>query len=205
MTDALVMERLASRHPNILQVHGYCGASVLVEAVPHEVQPYVVLGSGYYHSAGALDGGGGGGAPPAGNGLGPRERLAAALEMAESLAVLHGHGGGAVAHGDVQLSQWLRRRDGRLVLGDFHSSHILNWDGKGRRYCPYSTGTVFGNVRRRLSFGEEPPVREKTQPSAPQPFLPPSSSQYRSPEEYSSSLLSEKVRQTNKRSAFAVR
>lgn len=83
----------------------------------------------------------------------PMEKATMALQMAESLAVLHGHG---IVHNDVQLSQWLRirKRDSsssdnnndQLVLGDFNSARILEWNVKDNTYCKYSTGTVFGNV-----------------------------------------------------------
>jgi serine/threonine protein kinase len=152
--DALVMERLAS-HPNIVDVHGHCGASTLVEAVPFQVEPYVIASSGYYHPerAGKVrDSGSGGGGLVIGNALEPRERLQMALEMAESLAVLHGYEGGTISHSDVQLSQWLRSGDDRLVLGDFHSSKIMDWNQEERQYCAYSTGTVFGNVRFRFTW-----------------------------------------------------
>jgi hypothetical protein len=134
--DALIMERLTSRG-NIISAFGHCGASTMVEAVPYEVEQYVVVPT----------------APSVGqqikgnNMYSPGEKLRMALEMAESLALLHGYEGGAISHNDVQLSQWLRSKRDRLVLGDFHSSRILSWNHEQHMYCPYSTGTVFGNVR----------------------------------------------------------
>jgi hypothetical protein len=132
--DALIMERLTSRD-SIISAFGHCGASTMVEAVPYEVEQYVVPKQV--------------GGEPASNGnnmYSPVEKLRMALEMAESLALLHGYEGGAISHSDVQLSQWLRSKRDRLVLGDFHSSRMLRWNHQQQKYCPYSTGTVFGNV-----------------------------------------------------------
>jgi serine/threonine protein kinase len=135
--DALVMERLAS-HDNIVSAFGHCGTSTVVEALPYQVEQYVVpketrdQKSDNSHNN---------------NMYTPTEKVQMALEMAESLAALHGFAGGAISHNDVQLSQWLRSRADRLVLGDFHSSRILSWNHRQQRYCLYSTGTVFGNVR----------------------------------------------------------
>jgi hypothetical protein len=130
--DALIMERLASRD-SIISAFGHCGASTVVEAVPYEVEQYVVPSMGQQYKGNNM--------------FAPGEKLRMALEMAESLALLHGYEGGAISHNDVQLSQWLRSKRDRLVLGDFHSSRILSWNHQQQAYCPYSTGTVFGNVR----------------------------------------------------------
>jgi thiamine kinase-like enzyme len=43
-----------------------------------------------------------------------------AVEMAESIAILHGFKDGVIVHNDIQLRQWLRTREGRLKLGDFN-------------------------------------------------------------------------------------
>lgn len=134
--EALVMDRLATSD-HIVTGLGHCGASLLVEAVPFEVEEYVVPGTGY-HESGLIN-------EPR-NSFEPREKLQMALEMAESLAELHGYMGGVMVHGDVQLSQWLRTRDGRVKLGDFNSARSLEWNEQEQRYCDYSTGTVFGNV-----------------------------------------------------------
>ena len=66
--------------------------------------------------------------------------------MAESLAVLHSYVGGLIVHDDVQLCQWLRTRDGRLVLGDFNRAQIMDWNEEKGEYCLYNNGYAFGNV-----------------------------------------------------------
>ena len=77
----------------------------------------------------------------------PIEKLEFGLEMAESLAVLHGYVGGLIVHDDVQLCQWLRTRDGRLVLGDFNRAQIMDWNEEKGEYCMYNNGYAYGNVR----------------------------------------------------------
>lgn len=58
----------------------------------------------------------------------PETKLQVALEIAESLAELHGFAGGVIVHGDVQLGQWLQQEstNGRLVLGDFNLAKVLS-------------------------------------------------------------------------------
>jgi len=74
------------------------------------------------------------------------EKLELALAMAESLAVLHSYEGGLIVHDDVQLCQWLRTRDDRLVLGDFNRAEIMDWNEEKGEYCMYNNGYAYGNV-----------------------------------------------------------
>lgn len=84
--DALVMERLSSS-PRILPMHGHCSMSMLVRPMPYEVEKYVVPGSGMaeqkelemYNDVKPM------------NEFNVSEKLGIALEMAESLADLHGY------------------------------------------------------------------------------------------------------------------
>jgi hypothetical protein len=141
--EALIMERL-TRFSNIVTAFGHCGTSVITEAVPHEVERYVVPGTGYQKQIDVHDDGNN--AQPK-NSLTAKEKLETALEMAESIAVLHGFGDGAIVHDDIQLQQWLRARDGSLKLGDFNRAAILDWNVKEQRYCKFNNGAAFGNVR----------------------------------------------------------
>jgi hypothetical protein len=139
--EAIIMERL-TKFRNIVTSYGHCGTSVLTEALPHEVERYVVPGTGYkkqpdLHDELDVD-------PQ--NALTAKEKLETALAMAESIAVLHGFGGGVIVHDDIQLQQWLRAADGTLQLGDFNRATILDWNDNENRYCKYSNGEAFGNV-----------------------------------------------------------
>jgi hypothetical protein len=139
--EALVMERLTA-YSQIISIYGYCGTSVVVEPVPYEVEEYIIPGSGYrkvndqQHGRSALSM----------NRFSAKEKLHMALEMAESIAVLHGFSGGVIVHDDIQLQQWLRAENGQLKLGDFNRAAILDWDWKEQKYCKYSNGEAFGNV-----------------------------------------------------------
>jgi len=101
------MERLTG-FSNIVTTYGHCGTSVMTEAVPHEVESYSVPGSGYKKQVDLHDEYD---VQPQ-NSLTAKEKLETALEMAESIAVLHGFTDGVIVHDDIQLQQWLRARDG---------------------------------------------------------------------------------------------
>jgi serine/threonine protein kinase len=140
--EALVMERLTTAN-NIIDLYGHCGTSVLVEAIPFEVEDYVIPGTGYLKQGEVRD------EPP--NPFSPLEKLEMAVEMAESIAVLHGFKDGVIVHNDIQLRQWMRTREGRLKLGDFNRAKVLDWNLKKQQYCKFSNGAAFGNVRFALS------------------------------------------------------
>lgn len=76
----------------------------------------------------------------------PAEKLEIALEMAQSLTVLHGFKDGIIVHDDVQLCQWLRNRKNKLVLGDFNRAEIRDWNEEKGEYCKHSNGYAYGNV-----------------------------------------------------------
>ena len=92
LRDALVMERLTSS-PRIVNIYGHCGATVWVEAIPYEVEEYIVPGDGYIKANQTLN---------ASQELKPQNRytptqkLQMALDMSESLADLHGYKGGVM-------------------------------------------------------------------------------------------------------------
>lgn len=92
LNDALVMERL-SKSPRIVDIYGHCGTTVWVEPVPHEVEVVIVPGTGFMKDPkdlhDELDV----------NPLNPYtvdEKLFMALQMAESLADLHGYSEGVM-------------------------------------------------------------------------------------------------------------
>ena len=164
--DAVVMERLTAS-PRIISMYGYCSRSIYVEHVGIEVEEVVVPGEGYptkreieQSKGGATTDsyGGGGGESRTGPGLAPRnhytptEKLNIALEMAESIADLHGFKDGVIVHDDIQLCQWMRREsDGKMLLGDFNRATVMEWNvtgkgGKGEGYCRFDNGGGYGNV-----------------------------------------------------------
>merc|ERR1712238_385539 len=75
------------------------------------------------------------------------EKLQFTLEMAESLAELHGLSDGVVVHDDVQPCQWLRTADGHLKLGDFNRATIMQWDMIKGGYCRFNNGQAYAAYR----------------------------------------------------------
>ena len=140
--DALVMERLSSS-PRIMDAYGHCGFSIMAEAVQNELEELIVPNSGYADKEDLDDSQD---VDPF-NDFSPPEKLDIALAMAESIADLHGFEDGIIVHGDVQLCQWLKKRDGTIKLGDFNRAEILFWDEDNERYCKHTNWGGYGNYR----------------------------------------------------------
>jgi len=140
--DALVMERLTSS-PLVVDIYDHCGTTIVAEAVHHEIEEKMVPGDGVPPKEGLNDA----------NDVKPRnkfnvtQKLTIALEMAESLADLHGFKDGVIVHDDVQPCQWLRTSDGVLKINDFNRAEIMLWNGNEGKYCRYYNGKVSGNYR----------------------------------------------------------
>jgi hypothetical protein len=85
------MERL-TKSPRIIDLYGHCGTSIWAEAIPYEVEEYIVPGEGYIRQADLHDQ----------DELKPQnkytvhQKLEMALEMAEALADLHGFEDGVI-------------------------------------------------------------------------------------------------------------
>jgi hypothetical protein len=133
--EAIILERL-SASDRIIDIHGYCGISLLIEAAKGDVVSEMVspaAGGGYMQQSDLnriqMDD-----VQPMNN-LTLTEKLDTALVMAESLADIHGCKGGVIAHGDVHPEQWLRTLDGKLKLNDFGLAEILDFDPWNRTYC----------------------------------------------------------------------
>lgn len=140
--DALVMERLTSS-PRILNMYGHCSMSIMVQPIPFEVEEYIVPGDGMARQSDldALDD------VESKNDFSVQEKLEMALQMAESIADLHGHHEGMIIHNDIQLCQWLRNENDKLIFGDFNRAESPGWRDDEQRYCTYKNGYVYGNVR----------------------------------------------------------
>ncbi len=123
--DAMSMD-LLSDSKRILDLYGHCGTSVSVAAMDgpplHK----------YIETLTALN---------------PESKLFIALEMAKSIADLHGYKGGPIVHGDIQYLQWLFDEHLNVVLIDFNRAEPLLWDEESESYCKYFVGGALGNVR----------------------------------------------------------
>eukprot|EP00546_Thalassionema_frauenfeldii_P013696 CAMPEP_0178920390 /NCGR_PEP_ID=MMETSP0786-20121207/14979_1 /TAXON_ID=186022 /ORGANISM="Thalassionema frauenfeldii, Strain CCMP 1798" /LENGTH=503 /DNA_ID=CAMNT_0020594453 /DNA_START=77 /DNA_END=1588 /DNA_ORIENTATION=+ len=139
--DAIVMERL-THSPYIVDMYGHCGFSLMVQHIENEIQEQIVP-EGYMKQEELDDKY----EVKPQNSYSTIEKLRFALSMAESLATLHGFQDGVIVHDDVQLCQWLRTRDNRLVLGDFNRAEIMKWNADKDEYCNHNNGYSFGNYR----------------------------------------------------------
>ncbi len=152
--DAIVAERL-SASPRIYDIYGFCGIGILSE---------------YFHFGdieGDVTGGDEGYAKPGTlkdeeevkpqNNLTGIEKLVLALEMAESLADLHGYPNGAISHDDLNLSQYLLNKDKtRLKLNDFNRAEFLLYDEENGEYCQWTNGHGYGDWRAPEEFQDHP-------------------------------------------------
>lgn len=133
-TEAVVMERLTSSD-RIMDIYGYCGFDTLIEGALGELSEEI-MPSGGYVSQELLDTFQPVDVMPLNN-LTLMDKLDTAILMSESIAELHGFEGGAIAHGDIYPSQWLRTLDGKLKLNDFNSAEIMDWDPWNQKYCTF--------------------------------------------------------------------
>jgi hypothetical protein len=146
--EAIIMERL-SASPRIVDIYGYCGTSMLVEPMVGEIDTEINADlerqevrelfqpkrprhnhndKKSHHEPSKMN------MFPLNN-LTNSEKLILSLEMAESLADLHGFRDGIIVHGDVHPVQWLRTADGTVKLNDFNNAMILDWNYKASTYC----------------------------------------------------------------------
>ena len=128
--EAIIMERL-SASPRIVGIYGYCSTTILAEAMGSEVRRDIIPGTGRIsqEELDQLDD-----VYPRNN-FSSREKLDMSLEMAEAIADVHGFEGGDMLHGDIHPEQWLRAKDGRLVLNDFNNAEILDFAPSQGTYC----------------------------------------------------------------------
>jgi len=142
--EAIIMERM-TKSPRIMDLYGHCGFSVSAELVPIEFEERVVPGEGMQETKDVEERNKNGPRPY--NNFTAEEKLRFALEMAESIADLHGFEDGIIVHDDVQLCQWMTTPDGTLKLGDFNRATIMTWDEINGSYCKFDNGKAFGNYR----------------------------------------------------------
>ena len=142
--EAIIMERMTKSN-RIMDIYGHCGFSVTAELVPIEFEERVVPGEGYEEAADVEERNKDGLRPY--NNFTAEEKLDFALQMAESIADLHGFQDGVIVHDDVQLCQWMTKGDGKLKLGDFNRATIMQWDEIKGEYCKFGNGEAFGNYR----------------------------------------------------------
>ena len=154
--EAIIMERM-TKSPRIMGIYGHCAYSTMAEVVPIEFEERAVPGEGY-ESQKSVEKRNTDGIRPYNN-FTSTQKLVFALEMAESLADLHGFEDGVIVHDDVQLCQWLHTPNGRLKLGDFNRATIMQWDTIKGEYCKFNNGEAFANYRAPEEFAVRNLVR----------------------------------------------
>ena len=93
-------------------------------------------------------------------------KLEWALQMAESIALMHNHFEGVIIHDDVQPFQWLIADDGHIKVNDFNRAEVsfyayryrclsfssltlfqfMLYDEEHGEYCKYKNGVGPGDV-----------------------------------------------------------
>lgn len=138
--DALVMERLTAS-PRIVDIYGHCATSVNTEFLPDEFDPLVIPGKGDGRNLNdTID------VDPQ-NDFTITQKLDYALQMAESIADIHGFRDGVLVHDDIQTLQFLFAPDGRLKLNDFNRAEAMLYDEQAGEYCRYQNGPGGGDYR----------------------------------------------------------
>ena len=145
--DAIVMERLTSS-PRIADIYGHCAFSVYSEFLPKEAEENIIPGEGILPEKIEED-------LKSHNDYKISEKLDMALQMAESLADLHGYKDGVIVHDDVQLAQYLFAPDGRLILNDFNRAEFMLFDEQKGKYCKYTNGKGAGDYRAPEEFRDD--------------------------------------------------
>ncbi len=121
--DAVIYERTAAS-PWITDMYSYCAYAGLFEYANGGT-----LADEKFREEGRKS-----------NNLSWKDKLEFALQAASDMADLHTidsvHGYAAMVHTDIMLDQWVWTDD-RYKLNDFNRGHLLFWDKKNRRSCPY--------------------------------------------------------------------
>jgi hypothetical protein len=128
--EALILERLTASS-RVLNIYGYCGTSVSIEAMASDLHTTTIIGDGFasQKKLDKLDG-----VHPLNN-FTASEKLQISLDMVESLADIHGFEGGPIIHADTNIDQWLIAPDGRLKVNDFNNAREPMWNKNDKKYC----------------------------------------------------------------------
>jgi len=136
--DAMVMELLSSS-PWAINIYAHCAMSSMTEFAPVAIDDYIMPTSGYSpkrllrRGSNAIENED----EPLNDHISPEEKLEIALEMAKCLAAMHGFKDGVIAHGDIQVGQFFKGRDGLVKLVDYNRAEAVLYDPKNERYCKW--------------------------------------------------------------------
>ena len=126
--DSLIAERMTAT-PRIFNMYGLCGIASYSEFALHgtiedEIYGETVPEDEEYDYE------------KHGNELSPVEKAEYCLQMAQSVADLHGHKDGLIIHEDLKADQFLWNEDQTAIkLNDFSRSVIVLWNDNNQEYC----------------------------------------------------------------------
>jgi serine/threonine protein kinase len=144
--DANIAERLTAS-PRVYDIYGHCGIGIMSEWFPYGDLEEMSIDYDDYPSIDDIQKDMEQQDLVVYNRLSSRDKLRAALHMAEALADLHGYQNGVIVHQDIQLSQFLLTKDKtRIKLNDFNRAEFMLWDDHAQEYCQYNSGGAHGNV-----------------------------------------------------------
>eukprot|EP00522_Entomoneis_paludosa_P015623 CAMPEP_0172449426 /NCGR_PEP_ID=MMETSP1065-20121228/8141_1 /TAXON_ID=265537 /ORGANISM="Amphiprora paludosa, Strain CCMP125" /LENGTH=433 /DNA_ID=CAMNT_0013201101 /DNA_START=371 /DNA_END=1672 /DNA_ORIENTATION=- len=150
--DAVVSAAVVP-HPLMVDFYGYCSLSLLNEFMDHGVAQDQIIkdkrceGNTTMSSDHPL---------VTASDVSPSKKIAYALEMAESLALLHNNPLGVIIHGDIHMSQWLFSPEGRLKLNDFNKADIMMYSDTKQDYCKVRQGIGPGDWRSPEEYRDDP-------------------------------------------------
>lgn len=150
--DAIVAERLTFSN-RIVDIYGYCGTGMINEAMINgDMEDFAVPNGGRIDTPlkdeHQLD---------IRNTISPQMKLKYALDMVESVALLHGWPDGIIVHDDIQLSQFLLTSNNQtLKLNDFNRAEIMLYNEKDQDYCRYKNTPGHGDWRAPEEYYDKP-------------------------------------------------
>ena len=132
--ENVIFNQLSSS-PLVMDMYGYCGGSMILETMMSVLTPKVVneVTDGQYSQSKLNQF-----ENPCLNNLTNIEKLSISIDMAESLAAMHGNVNGRIIHSDVHIEQWLFDLPSggqRVKLNDFDNSYLPMWDETKQEYC----------------------------------------------------------------------
>ncbi|CAM9888874.1 unnamed protein product [Chrysoparadoxa australica] len=121
-------------HPNIVQMHGHCGDTMVTELLPVTLEDHV---KGLEED------------------IDIRTILQLMLDMANGLKVLHEMPGGPIAHGDFMPDQVLLDSNGTAKITDFNDARAIREDAVSGNFCRFEWSDSSGNWRTPEEYSEE--------------------------------------------------
>ena len=130
-SESIVFDQL-SNAPLIMKMYGFCSTTSMLETMAYDLGSvaYYQPTDGQYSQTklDEMDN-------PCLNNFTTMEKLSISLEMAESIASMHGNRGGRIIHSDVHIEQWLFDFDGHVRLNDFNNAFMPTWNMEIGDYC----------------------------------------------------------------------